>query len=48
MYAEQNSAQAGAAGGTGGGGGGSGGSGEKADDGNVVDAEFEEIKDGKK
>ncbi len=45
MYAEQNSAQAGAAGGTSGGGGGSG---EKADDGNVVDAEFEEIKDGKK
>ncbi|HEX5463402.1 MAG TPA: molecular chaperone DnaK [Burkholderiales bacterium] len=48
MYAEQNSAQAGAAGGTSGGSGGSGGSGEKADDGNVVDAEFEEIKDGKK
>jgi molecular chaperone DnaK len=46
MYAEQNSAQGGAAGGTNSGGGGD--SGEKTDDGNVVDAEFEEIKDGKK
>ncbi|HET8610112.1 MAG TPA: Hsp70 family protein, partial [Burkholderiales bacterium] len=46
MYAEQNSAQAGAAGGTSSGSGGE--SGEKADDSNVVDAEFEEIKDGKK
>jgi molecular chaperone DnaK len=46
MYAEQNSAQGGAAGGTNSSGGGD--SGEKTDDGNVVDAEFEEIKDGKK